>query len=556
MTPSSSGRLRVLDFGPDRSSFRPGSEAAISLTVDSSGGALAARLEVLDNGRVVAASERPLRLAPGRCVRRFRLHVPAVGRHGYGVRLQLEGRAGRADAHSAFEALEGWWESPRHVALTEFSPGTAARPTVERLRRWHVHVAQFYDWMWRHYRYVPPGGATEFTDTLGRAVSHRVVRQLVRECRRVGIATLAYGSVYGAEREYVERHPEQLLRDADGRPLSLAETFFITDLRRGSAWRGRLLREYARACRRFGFDGIHMDQYGEPHEGFAADGSHVRLDQLFADLIDEAAGRLASLAPRRRVLFNCVGGWPLEQVARSASAATYVEIWPPDVSYAALVAQVEKARHLASDKQVVVAAYPSVIARETRAGLPSADALEAALLLSTVVFAAGAYHHGVAEQDRVLVGGYYPEALRLPAAAADAMRLAWQFSARYVHLLSHPCREPFPTDGLLIEADGRPLPLSDQPRAGKLWVRATRTADGQLALQLVDLLQQDSDEWDAPRRPAVRRRNWRLCWHGVERRWVAASPWSAGGLARGLPAGPRPAIPAFERWTMLIGEMR
>ncbi len=554
MKQSGSRGLRIVNFGPTRTWFRPGSGAAVSLTVDSAGEAVDARLELLDDGRVLAATERRLRLPRGRSVRHFRFQVPKVDRHGYGLRVQLEGGGESTQAHSAFEALEGWWESPRHAALTEFASASGMTATVERLRRWHVNVVQLYDWMYRHYRYSPPAGASVFTDTLGRLVSHGVVRKLLRECRRNGIASLAYGSVYGAEREYVERYGDDLLRDADGRALSLGGTFFITDLRPQSSWRRRLMREYIAACRRFDFDGIHMDQYGEPHEGVAADGSVVKFEELFAGLIDETAERLGSLSPPRRVLFNCVGGWPLEHVARAASAAIYIEIWPPDTTYAALVAQIEKARSLASTKQIVLAAYPSVIATATEEGGPSASAHEAALLLTSVVLAAGAYHHALAEGDRLLVGGYYPDAVSLPHDAAEALRLAWQFSARYVHLLSDTSNDRFPLDGLAIEADGGAAPLSSHPHAGTVWVRAVKTRDGKVVVQLVDLLDQSSDQWDAPRQPAVRRGNWRFSWPANEKRWHFASPWSSGGLAQELAPAAVPRIPAFERWGMLIGE--
>ncbi|MEX2547641.1 MAG: glycoside hydrolase family 66 protein [Chloroflexota bacterium] len=550
-----SGSLRVVDFGPTRPWFGPGSEARVSLTADSSGEPVHARLELFDNGTVVTATEGRLRLPAGRSVRHLRLRVPDVRRHGYGLRVQLEGRSGRAEAHSALEVLEGWWESPRHAALTDFSPGRRSAVTLDGLRRWHVNVAQFYDWMYRHYCYFPPRGEKVFTDTLGRTVSHDVVRDLVWQCRRRGIASLAYGSVYGAEGEYVTRHAGELLRDAEGHPLSLDETFFITDLRVGSPWRRRLIGEYARACRRFGFDGIHMDQYGEPREGFAADGSFVKLQELYAGLVDEAADHLATFSPPRRVLFNCVGGWPLEQVAGSGSAATYIEIWPPDVTYAAVVARIEEARRLAPAKQIVIAAYPSVVGRGNHDGVgPSGDVIEAALLLSTIVFAAGAFHHALAERDRVLVGGYYPAAVSLPAPAAETMRLAWQFSARYLHLLSDTRSVPLPIDRLSIGADGRPLPLSSEPRCGSVWVRAIRTRDDKVVIQLVDLLDQPSDEWDTPRLPAVRRDNWRFSWSGNEKRWLSASPWSNSGAAEPLSPAPEFRIRAFERWAMLIGD--
>ena len=554
MTGHGSSALRIVDFGPTRTWFRPGSEARVSVAVVGAGRPVQARLEMLDGGRVVAATQRQLRLEPGRSVRQFRLPVPELGRHGYGLRLQLERGRQSVQAHSAFEALDGWWESPRHAALTQFNRTSRIEPAVARLRRWHVNVAQFYDWMYRHYCYLPPDGRTTFTDTLGRVVSHQVVRDLVQECRRNGIASLAYGSVYGAEAEYVERHSDELLYDAAGGPLSLGGTFFITDLRPQMPWRRRLIGEYVRACRRFDFDGVHMDQYGEPHVGVAADGSRVELAQLFSGLINEAEERLQVLSPPRRVLFNCVGGWPLEKVADSAAAATYIEIWPPDTTYLSVLGQIEKARRLAPGKQIVLAAYPSVIASSIEHGRPSASAIEAMLLLTSVVIAAGAHHHAVTEHDRIIVGGYYPDAVSLPLGAAEAMRLAWQFSARYVHLLSSPGYKPLPIEAFTLEADGQSLPLSSEPRAGMVWLRALAQGDGAIAVQLVDLLDQTADTWDAPQRPALMRRNWQLTAPRATKEWLFATPWDKGGLAQELGSAPVLRLPAFKRWGMLIGQ--
>ncbi len=73
------------------------------------------------------------------------------------------GQAGRPAA-SAVEALDGWWESPRHAAITEFRTPARTAAAVEALRDWHVTVVQLYDWMYRHYRYAPPSGAATFID--------------------------------------------------------------------------------------------------------------------------------------------------------------------------------------------------------------------------------------------------------------------------------------------------------------------------------------------------------------------------------------------------------
>ena len=248
----------------------------------------------------------------GRSRRRLEIELPPDPRRGYALNLTLE-RAGEPPIHGTcvVEALAGWWESPRHAALTEMQTSSQVAAGVRRFAPWHVTVVQFYDWMYRHYQYAPPRDEP-FLDALGRRVSPEAVREGIRECHRSGIAALAYGSVYGAEGEYIDGHASERVFDAAGKPLSLGETFFLTDLRPGP-WRRRLMGEYERACRDFGFDGVHMDTYGDPHEGVMADGTPFRFEDLYPGLIEEAATRLACLN-ESRVLFNCVGGYPLDAV--------------------------------------------------------------------------------------------------------------------------------------------------------------------------------------------------------------------------------------------------
>lgn len=43
------------------------------------------------------------------------------------------------------------------------------------------------------------------------------------------------------------------------------DKIWLMDIHRGTAWRKRILQEYGKALEK-GFDGVHMDQYGDPKE--------------------------------------------------------------------------------------------------------------------------------------------------------------------------------------------------------------------------------------------------------------------------------------------------
>ena len=554
-------RIRVVRFGPAKPWFKPGSAAGIEVEVAAKR-SMRARLviELLDLDQVVVQAERDVRLAVGRSRRRVEIALPADARRGYGLRLTIVGSDGAplAGADAAVEALDGWWQSPRHAAVTRFASPAATSAAVRAFRDWHVTVVQDYDWMYRHYRYSPPPRdrlpGKAFDDTLGRRVSHVAVRAGIRAGHEVGIATLAYGSVYGAEREYVERHPDERVFDETGRPISLGETFYINDLRPDRPWRRRLLAEYGMAVRRFGFDGVHMDTYGPPHNAFSAEGQPIDFAALYPGLIADGARAVAAARPGARVLFNCVEGFPLGTVGDSPAAAVYLELWPPDERYANLVRWIERARMAGRGRAVVIAAYLSCL--RIRGDDPAArpGAVEAVVLLTSLITTAGAYHHVLAEDNRVLVEGYYPEARRLRASEARELRAASVFGARYVHLLSAPDAVVEAPDGIeILAADGTPIPWNAKPEAGAVWARATRLADGSRVLQLVDLSSQPDDRWDALRAPVEIATGWRLRWPGA---WdvVAMSPWTDGGRAQSLQVEPDDSarLRAFRRWAVLV----
>lgn len=551
MTPA--GRVQVVAVGPTRPWFRPGSRATFNIELRALvPTAVRATVELLDIDRVVARAEASFRVPPGRSRRVVGLDLPIDRRRGYGVRATLTWSGGRASAASAVEALDGWWESPRHAALTDFrSPRRTAR-SVEALLAWHVTVVQDYDWMYRHYRYESPSGEA-FVDPLGRSVSHAAVRAGVRAGHRAGIATLAYGSVYGAEREYVDRHPEERVFDDRGVPISLGEMFYINDIRPGRPWRRRLLAEYGQACRRFGFDGIHMDTYGPPHTAVAADGAPIDFASLYPGLIEEGARVVAAARTGGRVLFNCVEGFPLERVATAPAAAIYLELWPPDVAYGDVVRWIDLARQLGEGRAVVIAAYISTLRAEAAHPGRRAGAIEAASLLTSIIAAAGGYHHVLAERDRLLVEGYYPEARSLRRGEARELRAGWAFTARYVHLLSDPGLRPIALDGVqLRDVDGRPIPIDSSPRAGSVWVRVSTLPDDTIVLQLIDLLGQTDDRWDAIRQPSTIRAGWRLRWP-LATAPVAMSPWASGGEAVAAVADVSGewSLPTFRRWLVV-----
>ena len=119
---------RVLAIHTRRPWARPGSIIPVDVTLSAREPAtIRVELALLDLDRAVAIASGTFRLRPGRSVRTLRLRLPEVGRRGYGLRAVVPGSPGSV-AHGAVEALDGWWQSPRHAAITRYrtARGTAA----------------------------------------------------------------------------------------------------------------------------------------------------------------------------------------------------------------------------------------------------------------------------------------------------------------------------------------------------------------------------------------------------------------------------------------------
>ncbi len=149
----------------------------------------------------------------------------------------------------------------------------------------------------------------------------------------------------------------------------------------------------------------------------------------------------------------------------------------------------------------------------------------------------------------MLVGGYYPAAVRLRAGEAAELRAVWQFSARYLHLLSDPSAESISGTGIqILDRDGEPVPVTATPTAGSVWMRVTTTPSGNV-LSLVDMRAQLEDRWDAERQTVDRNTGWTIRWPGA-RSPVAMSPWTRHGAPQAMSSMPQALwrLPSFRRW--------
>ncbi|HET6262509.1 MAG TPA: glycoside hydrolase family 66 protein, partial [Chloroflexia bacterium] len=251
--------LTIDDIIPDKATYRPGETARISVTVSNGGHmAVEARL-TLALTHVITTVEQlteTVRFEPNaRTVVQFDFTPPPVPLRGYGLDATLHDEAGQvlAQGSGALDVLERWSQAPRYGFLSDFAPGqTGLEERCDSLLRYHLNVVQFYDWMWRHYKLLPP--SEEFTDGMGRRLSLNAVRAAIEGVQARGGAAMAYGAVYGAEPEFADEHPELVLYDEAGERVSLAGLFYIMNIAPDSPWVPLIVGEFAEAVRVMGFD--------------------------------------------------------------------------------------------------------------------------------------------------------------------------------------------------------------------------------------------------------------------------------------------------------------
>jgi dextranase len=502
------------DLWPDQATFQPGEAASLNLLVNNHAdqeltASCSITLSWLDES--LTSRRQSLVIQPGHQLVSLPLYLPSLAFRGYGVELELRDEQGKTYArkYTALDVLENWTQAPRYGFLADFAPGAPDAEAVgASLARYHINLAQFYDWMWRHYVLMPP--EEEFSDALQRHVSLRVVRERVAACRARGIAAMGYAAVYGAEPEYALEHPDEILYDAAGEPYSLEKLFYIMNIHADNPWRAQILGEMARAVREVPFDGLHLDQYGFPKENvFGPAPARVPYDlaEDFPVFIDEARKAIRASDPSARVIFNLVENWPVQTVAPSTPDAVYIEVWPPYTAYADLQQLILNARSLAGNRQVILAAYISPLQHAQGEALPLAEA--GARLASAAIWANGGFHLLMGEQDGALCHPYYPSYAHLRPEFACVMRRLYDFVVRYENILSDLRLVTVPA----VEASRRlqiqGAAFSTTGEAGTVWA-ILRHMPQFITLNLINLTGAADALWNAPKSAAPALRNLRI----------------------------------------------
>jgi len=400
-------------------------------------------------------------------------NVPPVSGCGYLVRLICDMEV----AFTAFDVLDHWTQAPRYGYIFDFKHDRTAddiAQTLDYLLALHINGLQFYDWQYRHDTLIPP--QDEFTDPLGRPLSLTTVRNLIVAAHMRSMAAMPYTAIYAASPDYAASHAEWALYNEHGQVVDFANGF-LKLMNPQCGWQQHFVQECASVLTALPFDGIHIDQYGEPKTGFDSQGDEVDLASGFADTLQAVRNAIGT---EKILLFNLVHNWPVEEIASSPLDFWYSELWPPDTSLRRLWQIIRENRALNSRPAVLAVYIP-----------PSWE--HTVLAAQSRILAAGGTHIAHGEHSTYLSDPYFPKAeLPSPALKSKLKQLA-DFAVAYEQALvfSDDITDTWSARVLLNNAPVQPGDIIVKAQGSRLFINLLRTG-GNWSEELSQEIKQDN----------------------------------------------------------------
>jgi dextranase len=490
--------VQITHIQPDKAFYRPGETVQLTVTLSFDEALVPAPTlfaVITHLAEQIRVEQAPLASSPGE--QTLVLEFPAGERApiGYGVNLLVRLADGKilGAATTGYDVLERWTQSPRYGFLSDFQPGRSdAVETMAILARYHLNGLQFYDWMYRHEQLLTDHDP--YVDLLGRELSYTTVEALIESAHQRNIAAMPYTAVYGASLQFFHQHPEWGLYQRDGKPVLFGDNFMaLMDPRPDSPWGRHLLGEFEKVLGQTPFDGIHLDQYGDPKEGYDAEGQHFALDQALADFINQTSALVKEHRPDGAVVFNAVTNWPVEVVAPANQDLVYIEVWSPYNWFTDLHQLIVDAQAWGGGKPVVLAAYIDPAA-ETNARL-----------MNAVIFASGGSHIELGEQcggaPGMLADPYFPKYGEMSSLLAEQMLRLYDFAVRYQDVIGPRTRDATPAyrERISLQAEGTLVNTDPAALKNKVWpiVRDSQIDDSDYtAVSLINLMGIQHPDWN------------------------------------------------------------
>lgn len=318
---------------------------------------------------------------------------------------------------TAFDVQDSWLDFPRYGYVSDFTPGKAdVEEQVQTMAKYHVNGVQFYDWQYRHDNLLPD--TQNYTDAFERPMSLEMVNKWIEECHKHGMMAMPYLAVYAASVDFWSAHQNWGMFDENGQPLMFEDFLGLMNHSYKSEWFNHLSEECDRVLDNLRFDGLHIDQYGDPKQAFDIEGKEIDIPKAFADFIDHRKDK-----NRGYVVFNAVGNWPTDVIARSKADFMYIEVWDYTPTFRELRDIVIEARVKSGFRPVIIPIY-----------IKEKD-FNNVLLADAVISASGGSHLEIGDGDKLLSDPYFPKAEHISEQQKATLRRYWDFIVGYQDLL-------------------------------------------------------------------------------------------------------------------------
>ncbi len=485
-------QVSIIDCFPLKGMYKPGEKAVLKTCIKSllkSKLNLYLEVEFYENFKKLSSVVKDVVVQPESKTEVFiEWRTPEEDMKGYGVIAFLKSSSGKifSTRSTAIDVGGDWTKKPRYGFMSDFNVNEKDLINkFESLCKFHINSLQFYDWFYRHSEHIPH--TDNFIDPLGRPLSIDIVEQKIDLAHKYGMATMAYVTIYGAPIDFYEKHLEWALYHANGEPWRLGDDFLIImNPATGSPWRDYILSDYQKILSTLNFDGIHIDQYGDPKMGHSQvegkEGEVVDLGKEIPTFINEAKKIISKVRPNMKVFFNNVTNWPVQTVGPSDVDTIYIEVWPPFTFFQHLKELIDKGKKFSNGKPVILAAYISPQYK------PSI------LLTNATIFANGGYHIELGEGNGMLADPYFPKYEQMNKDLYEQLRNYYDFTVRYQELLYGDLRETELAQKVKIEG----VKTLDKGYYRLVWV-ITRENENYQVVNLINLLDLEEPEWNATR---------------------------------------------------------
>lgn len=349
----------------------------------------------------------------------FEWHAPDCLMCGFVARAEVydEEKHNLVNSSLVFDIIMDYSLAPRYGFFATFAADENIEFRVDRLADFHINYIQFYDWFEYHGNYTPV--LSDYT-ILGKPIHLNTFRKKIELSKKKGIKCMAYVPIYAVDEKIYLEHPEWALRDSDGKPLRFENWLYLVNPGKECGFHEFLLKELKRSIKIFGWDGIHLDQYGERWTMSAYWGNReVDMVKKFIEFINNAKEKL-----KVDIVFNLVDAWPLEPVSKEANVSfIYIELWSYE-TYADIQRILTKVREL-SGKPAVIAAY-------TEPYEPTV------LLLDAEIFANQGFRIELGEGNKYLADAYFPKYKEIPRPLEEKLQNYYDVITRYEEYIYHP----------------------------------------------------------------------------------------------------------------------